>query len=79
MIQTFMLLKGIDNIDANKFFNHSAEQYSYSKRQAIIVTDETYVPTPTLALRKGSNKLALRSNLFSQRAVQPWNLLPPVI
>ena len=66
------------NIDANKF-SISAEQHSYSTRQATTVTDNTYVPTPTHGLLKGSSKLTLRSNLFSQRVVQPWNLLPPVI
>ena len=71
--------QGIDNIDANKFFNLSAERHSYSTRQPTVVTDDTYVPTPTLGLLKGSSKLALRSNFFSQRVVQPWNLLPPVI
>ena len=79
MMQNFKILKGIEDIDANKFFNLSAERHSYSIRQATIVTDDTYVPTPTFGLLKGSSKLALRSNFFSQRVVQPWNLLPPVI
>ena len=41
MIQTFKILKGIDDIDANKFFNLSAERHSYSTRQATTVTDNT--------------------------------------
>ena len=79
MLQTFKLLKGIDNVNANTFFNLSAERHSHSTRQATVVSNDTNVATPALGLLKSSSKLALRSNFFSQRVVQPWNSLPLAI
>ena len=79
MLQTFKLLKGIDNVNANTFFNLSAERHSHSTRQATVVSNDTNVTTPALGLLKTSSKLALRSNFFSQRVVQPRNSLPLAI
>ena len=71
MFQTFKLLKGIDNLNAIMFFNLSAERHGHCTRQATAMSNDTNVATPALGLLKSSSKLALRSNFFSQRVVQP--------
>ena len=75
MIQTFKLLKGLDNVNANTFFNISAERHSHSTGQAPVVSDDTNNATPALGLLQSSSKLALQSNFFYQRVVQSWNSL----
>ena len=76
MLQTFKLLNGIDNVDATHFFKLSAAGHSHATRQASVVSPTDHTVSPSLGLLKGSSMLALRSNFFSQRVVQPWNRLP---
>jgi len=60
MIQTFRILKGIDNINADQFFTLS-ERQSRGHR---------------LKLVKPRSRINLRKNTFSSRIVDNWNALP---
>lgn len=73
MIETFKILKQIDDIDQSHFFSLSASNHHYATRQATLMHDS--LPVPSLGLVKGPCKLALRANFFSQRVVAPWNAL----
>ena len=70
MLQTFKLLKGIENVDVKTFLNLSANGIVIPQRQITVVSDDTNVATPAHGLLMSCSKLFLSA--FGAR----WNLLP---
>ena len=77
MIETFKIVKQIDNVDPSYFFSLSVDNHNYATRQATIMDNSTLVSS--LGLVKGHSRLELRANSFSQRVVNPWNALPAIV
>ena len=61
LIQVFKLIKGIDKIDYNKFFQ---------------LVDSTRTRGHRFKVVKVRSRLEIRNKFFSQRVVNCWNLLP---
>ena len=61
LIQVFKLLKGIDNMDYNKFFQLVDNSRTRGHRFKIV---------------KVRSRLDVRNKFFSQRVVNSWNMLP---
>ena len=74
MIETFKIVRGIEDIDLLKFFTLSSSNHSYATRQTTTISGDT--STPYFGLVKQPFRLELRRNFFSQRVVNPWNALP---
>ena len=64
MIETFKILRNIDNVASNKFFTTSSDQHEYATRYATVMLNDSNVSSFDLV--KGPSKLSLRSNSFSQ-------------
>ena len=77
MIETFKILRNIDNVASNKFFTTSSDQHEYATQHATVMLNDSTVPS--FGLVKGPSKLALRSNSFLQRVINPWNKLPMAV
>ena len=69
MIQTFKIVKKIDNVDPSKYFKFSASQHPHSTRQATFINNN--IVEPSYGLLQGASKLELHRNFFSQRVVGP--------
>ena len=76
MIETYKILHKIEDVVPSKFFTISSNHHTYATRQATEISEDTIIPS--LGLTKGPSKLALRTNFFSQRVINPWNNLPAV-
>ena len=61
LIQVFKLVKGIDKIDYNRFFQ---------------LADNTRTRGHRLKIVKVRSRLDIRNKFFSQRVVNSWNMLP---
>ena len=61
LIQVFKLIKGIDRVDYNKFFQLVDNSRTRGHRFKIV---------------KVRSRLDIRNKSFSQRVVNSWNLLP---
>ena len=79
MLKTYKVLKEIDNVDPNTFFNLSANLHSYPTRQAAYFNNTTRKVTSSLGLSERPCRLELRRNFFSNRVVPMWNSLPAEI
>ena len=76
MIQTYKILRQIDDVDPSKFFSMSSTFHAYATRQAVNVSENGFTTSFTWALQKGQSRLDLRANFFSQRVVNTCNSLP---
>jgi hypothetical protein len=61
LIQVFKLVKGIDKIDYNRFFQ---------------LADNTRTRGHRFKIVKVRSRLDIRNKFFSQRVVNSWNMLP---
>ena len=77
MIQTFKMIKGIDNVESSKFFVSSASCHQHATRLSTIVTDDG--PLASTGLKRTASRTNIRANFFSQRVVPYWNNLPLLI
>ena len=77
MLETFKILKGIDDVDYHTWFRKVDEQHQRT-RQAVSVSDDGTL-TGTLNLKKPNAKLDVRKHFFSCRVVDCWNSLPDYI
>ena len=75
MLQTFKILKGIDDVDYKTWFTKVNECHQRT-RQAVSVSEEGVI-TKSENLVKPKTRLEVRRNFFSCRVVEPWNHLPP--
>ena len=75
MIQTFKILKGIDDMDPKTWFTRVNECHQRT-RQAVSVSEEGEL-IQSENLVKPKSRLDVRKNFFSCRVVEPWNDLPP--
>ena len=75
LIQTFKILKGIDDVDYKTWFKRVNECHQRT-RQAVSVSDEGAL-SQSENLVKPKSRLDVRKNFFSCRVVDPWNNLPP--
>ena len=66
MIQTFKILKGVDNVDPSVWFRTVENNNSIQTRRSAY---------PLNLLHQRSN-LEIRRNFFSVRVAEPWNSLP---
>ena len=60
MIQTFMILNGIDQVEPGTWLGAANTRYSSDYTMTV----------------EGASKTELRRNYFSQRVTRPWNSLP---
>ena len=74
MIETFKIIKGIDNVDSAKYFVSSASCHQHATRQSAVVTDDG--PIASTGLTRRASRTSIRENFFSQRVVPYWNNLP---
>ena len=74
MIETFKIIKGIDNVDPAKYFVSSASCHQHATRQSTVVTDDG--PIASTGLTRTASRTSIRENFFSQRVVPYWNNLP---
>ena len=74
MLQTFKIIHGIDDVDADTWFTKVNECHLRT-RQAVSVLDDGSV-TNSLNLMKPKSNLEVRRNFFSCRVVDHWNYLP---
>ena len=75
MIQTFKILKRIDDVDYRTWFTKVSESHQRT-RQAVCVSEDGTV-TQSENLIKPKSRLDVRKNFFSCRVIDPWNNLPP--
>ena len=75
MIQTFKMIRQIDDIDPSIFFKFSTDCHEHATRLATIINEDDMV-CPAYGLTAGPSSLELRRNFFSQRVVSHWNALP---
>ena len=75
MIQTFKILKGVDDVDYKTWFTKVNECHQRT-RLAVSVSDEGDVVNSDNLIEPPS-RLEVRRNFFSCRVVKPWNNLPP--
>ena len=76
MIETFKIVRGIEDVDLSTFFSISCSHHNHATRQAVTVNEDDNTTIPSYGLLKGPSRLDLRSNFFTQRVVNPWNSLP---
>ena len=74
MLETFKILKGIEDTDYHNWFNVVSECHQKT-RHAVDVLDDGST-TPNLNLVKPKAHLELRKNFFSHRVINSWNNLP---
>ena len=77
MIQTFKILKGIDDVDYKTWFTKVNECHQRT-RLAVSVSEDGDVANSE-NLFEPKSRLDVRRNFFSCRVVQPWNNLPPCV
>ena len=77
MIQTFKILKGIDDVDYKTWFTKVNESHQRT-RQAVRVSDDGTI-TQSESLIKPKSRLDVRKNFFSCRVIDPWNDLHPSV
>jgi hypothetical protein len=65
MLQTFKIMRGFDNVDSATWF----QRVDTSVRTTRSATDP-------LNLRAQPARLDIRRNFFSNRVIEPWNLVP---
>ena len=74
MIQTYKILKGLDDVDYRTWFKTVGEQHQKTRLAVSVSQDMTLEATMNLV--KPKSKLDIRKNFFSSRVVDPWNNLP---
>ena len=74
MIQTYKIIKGIDNMDSTKHFVSSASCHHLATRLSTIVTDNG--PSASTGLNRTASSTSIRANFFSQKIAPYWNNLP---
>ena len=75
MLETFKIVKQIDNVDPLSFFQFTSNIHRYPTRQAASVDDETLEIHPAHGLSERPCRLELRKNFFANRVGSPWNSL----
>ena len=79
MIQTFNIVKQIDNIDPSNYFQLAAEQHNIATRQARVVVraenPNENVAVPTINLTKPKGNKDPRKYFFTHHVVDSWNKL----
>jgi hypothetical protein len=65
MLQTFKILRGFDSVDSDTWF----QRVNMSVRTTRSAADP-------LNLKAQPARLAIRRNFFSNRVIEPWNLVP---
>ena len=78
LIQTFHTVKGINNVEKNKWFQFRSLSSARATRSTVTV-DETGQQERENVLFKESVRVATRKNFFMVRVVDPWNELPDEI
>ena len=68
MIQVYKIVHGHDNVDSNQWFRHVSGELH-----------RTRATTDSLNLAQSRSRLDLRRNFFSQRVVDHWNRVPPLL
>ena len=66
MVQTFKIVRKIDDVDSSKWFQLIPE----NRHQ------RTRLTKGGINLERGASRLDLRRNFFSQRVIEGWNALP---
>ena len=83
MIQTFKIVKQLDNVDPANYFQIAAEQHNHATRQARVVVradnPEETIAVPTINLTKPKANSDLRKYFFTHRVVDSWNALHPSV
>ena len=74
MLQTFKIMKGIDDVDYHTWFTKVSECHQRTRQAFDILRDGSTVEN--LNLMKPKARLDVRKNFFSCRVVNPWNNLP---
>ena len=83
MIQTFKIVKQIDNVDPTKYFQIAADQHNHATRQAREVVraanpvENEAVPTVNLTKPKANKDP--RKYFFTHRVVDSWNKLDKLV
>ena len=75
MIQTFKIIKGIDDVDYKTWFKKVNECHQRTRLATSVSDNGDVVHSENLLEPK--SRLDVRKNFFSCRVVQPWNNLPP--
>ena len=79
MIQTFKMIKRIDNINPDDFFCRTSTHHNYPTRQAARHDENTLMCEPSYGLSPSPCNLEIRRNFFTQRVISSWNALLPSI
>ena len=83
MIQTFKIVKQIDNIDPTKYFQIAADQHNHATRQARVVVRADNAneneAVPTINLTKPKANKDPRKHFFTHRVVDNWNNLDQLV
>ena len=77
MLQTFKIMKGIDDVDYKTWFTKVSECHQRTRQAVSVLEDGTIVQSENLVQPKA--RLDVRKNFFSCRVVDPWNHLPPEV
>ena len=75
MIQTFKILKGIDDVDYKTWFTRVSECHQRTRQSVTVSEAGELIGSENLV--KPKSRLDVRKNFFSCRVVEPWNNLPP--
>ena len=74
MLETFKILKGIDDVDYRTWFARVHELHQKTRQAVTVSADGKCWYSDNIAVPKA--KLDVRKNFFSVRVVEKWNNLP---
>ena len=75
MIETFKIINGFSDVNADIWFTPVSQSSCHSTRQAGFINTEGSLQ-PNLNIRQPIARLNLRKEFFSNRVVNSWNRLP---
>ena len=79
LIQVFKIVKQIDDIPVNKFFEMAEDRHGHSTRNTVTIGSDPEHVTSNMNFVKQKSNLDLRRHFFSNRVVDKWNILPSAV